>query len=380
MNISSIAFRMTLLGVLASTVACQSKYEKGLAAGNAEGYKEGYDVGYEDGDKDGHARGYSDGEIYFGAATYDNGVSDGIKVGTPIGYAQGYTVGKNETYGPAYNQGKVDGYNPGYNAGKTAGYNQGYNDGDEDGYDDGFADGRSTIQGAINWNYNIGHSNGYDDGYDDGWVKGDAHGYSDGYSDGYDDGLDAHYASGFDDGYDVGFDDGWDAALSVRPTGSLKGTSNILSMFHNDLFNYKKIAAPKSTAKGLVAGNKLIFEETSLSNKDLEGRAAAAERYLVSSMASQVKTQFSLSAERSTQIAKVANHFRKASTNRAITEADSNTYAKEILGVNFKQLEVAYKGVLKGEKAELSSVLDQAAQKNGTSPEHMSSLMLKLFF
>lgn len=357
-----------LLAALATTVACKSKYEKGFEAGNAQGYADGYDDGYVDGDKDGYEQGMADGEAYYGAATYDDGVSDGIKVGTPIGYAQGYSVGRAETYGPAYNQGKIDGYQPGYNAGKTAGYNLGYNDGDEDGYDDGFAAGRATIQGQINWAYNTGYNNGYDDGYDDGWYAGDAHGYNDGYDD------------GFDDGYDIGFDDGWDAALSVKPTGAMKGTSNVLSMVHNDLFNYSKIQAPKQTKRGLVAGNKLIFEETSLSNKDLERKAAAVEKYLVNSMASQVKGQFNLSSERSFQIAKVANHFRKQGTTRAVSEADSNAYAKEILGANFKEIEAAYKGVLKGEKAQLSQVLDQAAQKNGTSPEHMSSLMFKLFF
>ncbi len=367
---------LLLVAMLILSVACKSKYEKGFEAGQDQGYTEGYDDGYVDGDKDGYDRGMADGEEYYTSATYEDGVSDGMEVGLSIGYNQGYNVGYNETYGPAYSQGKADGYQPGYNAGRTAGYNQGYNEGNADGYDDGFDDGRATIQWQINWAYDDGYDDGYEDGYDDGWYAGDAHGYNDGYGDGYDD--------GFDDAYDIGYDDGWDAAyyssLSVKPSKSMKGTSNILSMVHNDMFNYAKIPAPKQTKRGLVAGSKLIFEETSLSNKDLEKRAAAVEKYLVSSMASQVKAQFGLSNERSSQIAKVANHFRKQTSSRAISEADSNAYAKEILGANFKEIETAFKGSLKGDQAQLGQVLEQAAQKNNTTPEHMSSIMYKIFF
>lgn len=381
----SVLAAVSMLGL---SVACKDKYAEGFNAGQAQGYNEGYDDGYVDGDKDGYDRGYADAKVFFASADYNNGFNDGKAQGIQIGYSQGYNVGKQDGVTQGYNQGKTDGYNQGYNVGKTDGYGLGYDDGYDDGYVDGKVDGANP--GAITAAYNNGYNDGYDDGYDDGWVDGDNHGYNDGYNVGYDDGEDdgfnngynVGYDDGFDDGYDIGFDDGWDSAygLSVGPAKKLAGTAQVLSVFHNDLINYAKIAAPKATKRGLVAGSRMIFEETSLTNKDLEKRAAAVETYLVSEMGKQVKAKFGLSNERSVKIAKAANHFRKFSTTRALTDADTNAYASEIIGVDMGSLQKAYRSSAKGEVSELNSALEKAAEKNGTSPEHMGQLMAKMFF
>lgn len=361
----SVLAAVSMLGL---SVACKDKYAEGFNAGQSQGYAEGYDDGYVDGDKDGYDRGYADAKVYFASADYNNGFNDGKAQGIQIGYSQGYNVGKQDGVIQGYNQGKTDGYNQGYSAGKSDGYGLGYDDGYDDGYVDGKADGSNPA--AITAAYNNGYNAGYDDGYDDGWVDGDTHGYNDGYDD------------GFADGYDIGFDDGWDAAygLSVGPAKKLAGTAQVLSVFHNDLINYSKIAAPKATKRGLVAGSRMIFEETSLTNKDLEKRAAAVETYLVTEMGKQVKAKFGLSNERSVKIAKAANHFRKFSSSRALTAADTNSYASEIIGVDMGSLQKAYRSSAKGEVSELNSALEKAAEKNGTSPEHMGQLMAKMFF
>lgn len=212
---------------------------EGFTAGRAQGYDEGYDDGYADGDDAGYAR----AEVFFASATYNQGF--------------------------------------------TAGYDAGYDDGDLDGYD-----------------------RGYDDGYTDGGAAGTTTAYNNGYTAGYDDGAldgyDLGYTDGFDDGYDIGYSDGYDdgyLALSVGPSKGLKGYANLLSLVHNDMFDYSKINAPKKTSRGLVANGRLIFSETSQTVKDTLKRHAAVEQYLVVEMAKQVKGRFGLSAERSLKVA-----------------------------------------------------------------------------
>lgn len=311
------------------------RYQEGFTAGRAEGFTagraQGYDEGYDDGYADGDDAGYARAEVFFASATYN----------------QGFTAGR------------AVGYDEGYDDGDLDGYDRGYDNGYDDGYDDGSASGSS---GAVTAAYN----SGYEDGYDDGAL--------DGYDLGYDD--------GFDDGYDIGYDDGFDDgyySLSVGPSKGLKGYANLLSLAHNDMFDYSKIKAPKKTARGLVAGGRLIFSETSQTVKDTLKRHAAVEQYLVVEMAKQVQGRFGLSAERSLKVAKAANHFRKYSTSRALTAEDTNAYSTEIVGADIKAIEKAYEGVMKGDSASYKAVLAKAAAKNEVSPEKMSSIISELF-
>jgi flagellar biosynthesis/type III secretory pathway protein FliH len=320
--------------LLVLSVACSDGYEDGLADGKREGYATGYDEGYDDGHADGDEVGYERARIYFETAGYNEGFADGKAIGLTQGYNSGYAAGE-LTNAPVVN----------------AAYNNGYNNGYDDGYDDGVDDG---------------YDMGYDDGVDDG--------YGIGYDDGVDDFYDLGYDDGFDDGYDVGYDDGYDdGSFSVGKSKALKGYANLLSMAHNDMFDYSKIAAPKSNARGIVANGKLLFEETSLTNKDTLKRAAVIEQYLVIEMAKQVKGKFGLSAERSLKVAKAANHFRKYASKRALTNEDTNAYVTEMIGVDLKTIQSAH------DSGNMKSVLDAAAAKNGTSPEKMAEVLAKHF-
>lgn len=352
------------LAVLATTtllvlsVGCNDRYAEGLEVGKSQGYAEGYDEGYDDGYADGDEAGFERARTYFASADYNAGFSDGKTAGVQIGYNQGYNVGRQD--------GKAEGYTLGYNQGKVDGDASGYNRGYDNGYDDGYADGGD---GAYSAGYNAGYSDGSLDGYDLGYTDGTADGYEVGYDDGFGD--------GYDIGYDDGFDDGF--GLSVGKAKKLKGYSNLLSMVHNDLFDYSKIAAPKQTKRGLVINGKLLLSETSLTNKDTLKRAAVVEQYLVVEMAKQVKGKFGLSAERSLKVAKASNHFRKFASKRSLTAEDTNAYAEEILGADFKAIEKAYTQSLKGDISSFNAVLEKAADKNGVSPEKMGEIMTKLF-
>lgn len=327
---------LATVSLLGLSVACSDRYAEGLEDGKAQGYQTGYDAGYDDGYLDGDEAGFERAKAYFASADYNDGFADGKDEGISIGYNQGYGVG--------YSTGKTEGI--------SIGYNQGYNVGYDDGYDDGLGDG-------------------YDLGYDDGLADGYDFGYDDGLSDGYDVGYDDGWSDGYDVGYVDGYDDGY-YGLSVGQTKGLKGYANLLSMAHNDLIDYSKIKAPKETARGLVANGRLLFEETSLTNKDTLKRAAVVEQYLVLEMAKQVKS-LGLSAERSLKIAKAANHFRKVSSKRALTNEDTNAYVSEITGSDLQTIEAAK------ESGNMSSVLKAAAEKNGTSAEKMAEILAKHF-
>ncbi len=343
--------KLAPLSLLVLVVACADPYKDGLEAGKKQGYTEGYTVGYDDGHADGDTAGYDRAKAYFESAGYDEGFSDGKQTGLSEGYNQGYTVGKNETYQGAYNNGY------------DVGYDDGYDDGEYDGYQDGYDDGYDA---------------GYDIEYDRGYAYGDSDGYDDGYYDGESQGYDLGYDDGFSDGYDIGYDDGY-YALSVGKTPALKGYANLISLAHNDVFDYTKIPAPKQTKKGLVAGGKVLLSEVSLTNKDTLKRAAVLEQYVVIEMAKQVKGKFGLSADRSLKVAKAANHFRKQVSKRALTAEDTNAYATEIIGSDFSQISEAYEQTLKDDVLAFESVLERAAEKNGTSPENISVILTKYF-
>lgn len=349
---------LSLVGFM--SVACNSgggsksdRYAEGLAEGKRQGYQSGYDAGYDDGYSDGDSAGFERAKAYFASADYNQGFADGRVQGQSEGYNLGYSAGK------------TDGVNIGY----TNGYNAGYYDGDADGFEDGYSYG-----------YNDGHydgslsNSGYNQGYNDGYSVGYDYGAQDGYDLGYSDGV---YI-----GYDIGFDDGWNSGyygFSAGKTPKLQGYSNLLSMLHNDLFDYNKIPLPKQTKKGLVANGRLILSEVSMTNHDTLKRAAAVEQYVVVEMAKQVQGKFGLSAERSLKIAKASNHFRKFSSSRALTAEDTEAYASEIIGTDFDSIAEAYKQGMKGDLSAFSEVISVAAEKNETSPEKMMEIMTKFF-
>ncbi len=350
-NLAVLSFA-GLMAVACNSSSSSDRYAEGLEEGKKLGYQTGYDEGYDDGYVDGDAAGYARAKAFFASADYNRGFAEGKQVGIQEGYSNGYNVGKKDGQSVGY----TNGYNAGYKDGDADGYDRGY----DDGYDDGYYDG-----GKSSTAYTAGYNAGYDDGYDDGM----------------DDGYDLGYDDGFDDGYDIGYDDGFDDGygLSVGKTKNLQGYSNLLSMVHNDLFDYTKISAPKQTKKGLVANGRLILSEISLTNKDTLKRAAVVEQYLVVEMAKQVKAKFGLSVDRSVKVAKAANHFRKFSTKRALTAEDTNAYAVELIGVNFSQITKAYESGVKGDLEAFNSVIDKAAQKNETSPEKMALIITKFF-
>jgi hypothetical protein len=84
------------------------------------------------------------------------------------------------------------------------GYTDGYRLGEEEGYQDGYNDGEE-------YGYAFGHNKGVEEGYDDGWTKGREVGYQNGHDDGYGQGKVEGVEQGVADGKQQAYDEFWDS-------------------------------------------------------------------------------------------------------------------------------------------------------------------------
>ena len=124
----------------------------------------------------------------------------------------------------------------------------------------------------------------------------------------------------------------------------------------------------------------MTFEKTEASTKDMEKVAAIAEAYQVETMASNIAAQFGLSDDRSIKIAQLAASWNKLSKTRALTNSDADAFSQELAGVSITDMNNAEQAMADGNTVPLNSILMKAAEVNGTTPENMSTIMMKLFF
>ena len=131
---------------------------------------------------------------------------------------------------------------------------------------------------------------------------------------------------------------------------------------------------------GAAASTNMVFEKTIASSKDLDKAAAFVESYKSERLASNIASEFGLSEERSTKIAKLAATWEKLSKVRGLTNEDADAFAQELAGVNFAQINKAVSSMEQGSASEMGELVSKAAEVNGTSSENMSAIMMKLFF
>lgn len=121
--------------------------------------------------------------------------------------------------------------------------------------------------------------------------------------------------------------------------------------------------------KDRVSG--LIFEKGQVSPKDLEKMAALKEAYLLENQSEHLQVNFGLSAERSQEIAKLTKVWEKAG-GKQLSIAEQDAFAHELMGFTFSEL---IESVQEGNGQSLEQLLEKAAFKNGTSPEHMRQII-----
>ncbi|HXH74101.1 MAG TPA: hypothetical protein VNJ08_04005 [Bacteriovoracaceae bacterium] len=131
---------------------------------------------------------------------------------------------------------------------------------------------------------------------------------------------------------------------------------------------------------GLPLTTSLIFTKVVADKMELEKAFALGEAFAIETMSRNIVAEFGLTEERAFKVATLAKAWEKLSKSRALTNADADTFAKELVGVSIVDMEKAYKSLADGYQAEMTEVMEKAAEINGTTPENMTLIMTKLFF
>ncbi len=122
-----------------------------------------------------------------------------------------------------------------------------------------------------------------------------------------------------------------------------------------------------------------LFEKTAATSKDLGKMKAMKEQYELAQTASNISLKFSLSQERSLEIAKLNKYWAVASK-KAMTDKEVNSFTKELLGFSLTEAKNTYKDFTEGaSSSEMDKLIQKAAYKNSISPEHAEKLMLQIF-
>ncbi|MBF0359558.1 MAG: hypothetical protein HQK49_01010 [Oligoflexia bacterium] len=118
-----------------------------------------------------------------------------------------------------------------------------------------------------------------------------------------------------------------------------------------------------------------LFEESSVSKKDLEKIGAFNQQLIVSKIAENLSSEFGLSEERGEKIAKLVYQWNSLSKQRNMTDADLSTIGKEILGFDMKKCKDAILNSSRGDNNLLNELINSAASKNKISPEHVNQIL-----
>lgn len=122
----------------------------------------------------------------------------------------------------------------------------------------------------------------------------------------------------------------------------------------------------------------IMFEKVSATPKDLAKVAALKEVAVLEKKAQFLSSNFGLSLERGKEVARLTAHWKKASL-KGMTDKEQDNFSTELLGFSISQGKTAVEASISGDSTALSTLVDQAANANGITPEHASKLMTKVF-
>ena len=125
-------------------------------------------------------------------------------------------------------------------------------------------------------------------------------------------------------------------------------------------------------------GGGFRFDNTSGQSKDLETIAALEEEVAEKVMAYKFSSEFSMSANRAQELAKLANRYQKLENTRELTSTEKDQFALEALGVSFAQVENALKAKAQGNEAKYDDLLAKASEVNKTTPEQIGKFFDEL--
>jgi len=122
----------------------------------------------------------------------------------------------------------------------------------------------------------------------------------------------------------------------------------------------------------------LTFDETAGQTKDLEKAQGFVEKLRIDT-ATEKLAELGLSEERGLTVAKLINNYEKVKSQRALTNADADAFARGVLGVSIKEAQEAYAKAAQGDKSQHDELVKRTSDLNGITPEHTNSLIEKFF-
>ena len=120
-------------------------------------------------------------------------------------------------------------------------------------------------------------------------------------------------------------------------------------------------------------GGGFRFDNTSTQSKDLDTIAALKEEVAEKFVAHKLASEFSLSANRAGELAKLANRYQKLENSRELTATEKDKFALDALGVSMTQVENALKERAEGNESVYADLLATASQVNKTTPEQIGA-------
>lgn len=118
-------------------------------------------------------------------------------------------------------------------------------------------------------------------------------------------------------------------------------------------------------------GGGFRFENTAGRSKDLETMAALEEEIAEKVMAYKFSSEFSMSANRAQELAKLASRYQKLENTRELTTTEKDQFALSALGVSFTQVENALRAKAEGKEEKYEELLARASAVNNTTPEQI---------
>jgi hypothetical protein len=161
--------------------------------------------------------------------------------------------------------------------------------------------------------------------------------------------------------HSLGYDHTFDTDYSIMNYNYVYGVNGITSLDHERL------------------ATDFPFSLEVVTIKDLEKIAAFDEREASQSYAYQLMENFGLSESRAQTISRHLISFRKLNTQRELTSREKDIFTKEVLGFGYEKGKAALENYIQGEKEALDDLIEVAASRNETSPEHIKELFGELF-
>ena len=134
-----------------------------------------------------------------------------------------------------------------------------------------------------------------------------------------------------------------------------------------------------TTTTSYYDGGGFTFAENSAQNKDLDAIASSAESANNAALTNSIVAQYGLSEDRAESLASLAVNYAQLQDSRRLTDADKEVFSQKALNVSFADLQNAYTASTQGNANQYNTIIGQAAQFNGLSPEKARDLIDQYF-